>query len=294
MLAGRCGRCGGRPAGRGRFGGVGNGGVDGDLVFVPVIHGLDVESGQEPFLLPFPGHALRAQCPFTACSFPGAFLMRMSAFDGEVTGRLPPQPATAAWPGGPRHRAGGPRTVAISRVSTFCPGSRICRSASTGTARAASPTSNAAPLNARTAATALSSPAPSPVSSASTTRTSPRRSAPGSPATDGNSNPNRYAPPPAIAPRTDSGSCTNPRHRPTSARSPARGGRRRGAFTAAHAAPGNAPCSFGKRTFTTGNIGLRDRIYLSRPILRELASSTFLKGYIRAGSAGCLDNAAGK
>jgi hypothetical protein len=75
-------------------------------------------------------------------------------------------------------------------------------------------TSNAAPLNARTAATALSAPAPSPVSSASTIRTSPRRSAPGSPATDGNSNPNRYVPPTAVASRTDSGSCTSPRHRP--------------------------------------------------------------------------------
>ena len=76
-------------------------------------------------------------------------------------------------------------------------------------------TSNAAPLNARTAATALSSPAPSSISSASTIRTSPRRSAPGSPATDGNSNPNRDVPPTALAPWTDSGSCTNPRHRPT-------------------------------------------------------------------------------
>jgi hypothetical protein len=50
-------------------------------------------------------------------------------------------------------------------------------------------------LNARTAATALSSPAPSSISSASTIRTSPRRSAPGSPATNGNSNPNAMSRP---------------------------------------------------------------------------------------------------
>ena len=56
--------------------------------------------------------------------------------------------------------------------------------------------------------------APSSISSASAIRTSPRRSAPGAPATDGNSNPNRYVPPTALAPRTDSGSCTNPRHGP--------------------------------------------------------------------------------
>ena len=30
-------------------GGVGDGGVDGDLVFVPVVDGLNVEGGQEPF-----------------------------------------------------------------------------------------------------------------------------------------------------------------------------------------------------------------------------------------------------
>ena len=113
-------------------------------------------------------------------------------------------------PAGPK-RSGNAR---ISRSSGSTKTAHPGRSASTGTARAASPTSNAAPLNARTAATALSSPAPSSISSASTIRTSPRRSAPGSPATDGNSNPNRYVPPTAIASRTDSGSCTYPRHRP--------------------------------------------------------------------------------
>ena len=126
--------------------------------------------------------------------------------------RWPALPADTSPPAGPK-RSGNAR---ISRSSGSAKTAHPGRSASTGTARAASPTSNAAPLNARTAATALSSPAPSPVSSASTIRTSPRRSAPGSPATDGNSNPSRYAPPTAIAPRTDSGSCTNPRHRPTS------------------------------------------------------------------------------
>ena len=126
--------------------------------------------------------------------------------------RWPALPADTSPPAGPK-RSGNAR---ISRSSGSTKTAHPGRSASTGTARAASPTSNAAPLNARTAATALSSPAPSPISSASTIRTSPRRSAPGSPATDGNSNPSRYAPPTAIAPRTDSGSCTNPRHRPTS------------------------------------------------------------------------------
>ena len=114
-------------------------------------------------------------------------------------------------PAGPKRSGNAKISRSSGSTKTAHPG----RSASTGTARAASPTSNAAPLNARTAATAPSSPAPSPVSSASTIRTSPRRSAPGSPATDGNSNPNRYAPPTAVAPRTDSGSCTNPRHRPS-------------------------------------------------------------------------------
>ena len=125
--------------------------------------------------------------------------------------RRPALPADTSPPAGPK-RSGNAR---ISRSSGSAKTTHPGRSASTGTARAASPTSNAAPLNARTAATARSSPAPSSISSASTTRTSPRRSAPGSPATDGNSNPNRYVPPTAIAPRTDSGSCTKPRHRPT-------------------------------------------------------------------------------
>jgi hypothetical protein len=40
------------------------------------------------------------------------------------------------------------------------------------------------------------------------------RFTPGAPATDGNSNPNRYVPPAALASRTDPGSCTNPRHGP--------------------------------------------------------------------------------
>ena len=124
--------------------------------------------------------------------------------------RWPALPADTSPPAGPK-RSGNAR---ISRSSGSAKTAHPGRSASTGTARAASPTSNAAPLNARTAATALSSPAPSSISSASTIRTSPRRSAPGSPATDGNSNPNRYVPPTAIASRTDSGSCTNPRHRP--------------------------------------------------------------------------------
>jgi len=110
-----------------------------------------------------------------------------------------------------RPRSGNAR---ISRSSGSTKTAHPGRSASTGIARAASPASNAAPLNARTAATALSSPAPSSISSASTIRTSPRRSAPGSPATDGNSNPNRCVPPTAITSRTDSGSCTYPRHGP--------------------------------------------------------------------------------
>ena len=118
--------------------------------------------------------------------------------------RWPALPADTSPPAGPK-RSGNAR---ISRSSGSTKTAHPGRSASTGTARAASPTSNAAPLNARTAATALSSPAPSSISSASTIRTSPRRSAPGSPATDGNSNPNRYVPPTAIASRTDSGSCT--------------------------------------------------------------------------------------
>ena len=124
--------------------------------------------------------------------------------------RWPALPADTSPPAGPK-RSGNAR---ISRSSGSAKTAHPGRSASTGIARAASPTSNAAPLNARTAATALSSPAPSSISSASTIRTSPRRSAPGSPATDGNSNPNRYVPPTAIASRTDSGSCTYPRHRP--------------------------------------------------------------------------------
>ena len=125
--------------------------------------------------------------------------------------RWPALPADTSPPAGPKRSGNAKISRSSGSTKTAHPG----RSASTGTARAASPTSNAAPLNARTAATAPSSPAPSPVSSASTIRTSPRRSAPGSPATDGNSNPNRYAPPTAVAPRTDSGSCTNPRHRPS-------------------------------------------------------------------------------
>ena len=124
--------------------------------------------------------------------------------------RWPALPADTSPPAGPK-RSGNAR---ISRSSGSTKTAHPGRSASTGTARAANPTSNAAPLNARTAATALSAPAPSSISSASTIRTSPRRSAPGSPATDGNSNPNRYVPPTAIASRTDSGSCTYPRHRP--------------------------------------------------------------------------------
>jgi hypothetical protein len=39
----------GQQVADGLGGGVGDGGVDGDLVFVPVVDGLDVEGGQEPF-----------------------------------------------------------------------------------------------------------------------------------------------------------------------------------------------------------------------------------------------------
>jgi hypothetical protein len=126
-------------------------------------------------------------------------------------------PAGGLCPQAGQASAAGPKrsgNARISRSSGSAKTARPGRSASTGTARAASPASNAAPLIARTAATALSSPAPSSISSASTIRTSPRRCATGSPATDGNSNPNRYVPPTAIASRTDSGSCTNPRHGP--------------------------------------------------------------------------------
>jgi hypothetical protein len=137
--------------------------------------------------------------PARSASVPASPLPRWPA--------LPADTSPAACP----ERSG---TARISRSSGSAKTAHPGRSASTGTARAASPTSNAAPLNARTAATALSSPAPSSISSANTIRTSPRRSAPCSPATDSNSNPNRYVPPTAIASRTDSGSCTNPRHRP--------------------------------------------------------------------------------
>ena len=105
----------------------------------------------------------------------------------------------------------GKRRYAVDEVAgTFA----VSRKSICGTVTRTTPSGNRTRARGRGPSPGLGTLAPSSISSASAIRTSPRRSAPGAPATDGNSNPNGYVPPTALAPRTDSGSCTNPRHGP--------------------------------------------------------------------------------